>query len=607
MWILRAPLLVKLLFSASGAATGAPADTPDVRMRVEPDRGACEVGPTGHAAAWSPERSGSQRGTVSLRLDPRLRVGGRTLEVAGRPVDRGHVAVAVQVGFGLNRVPVVLGPNHAFTCEFLAAPVILGAREWIGDAVVLQLAPEVIDDRSRVGSPESVADVVEERLEQGGLDRRLQRMVPSSLSDYEDCRREIMDRCLLRVGATVSDLTVGDVDVRLRPADGQLHVMLALEDVEVPMELFARAGGVPISSRGTVTIGRVELRSRVAMQAAEGRLKAEVRGKPSVRVHDLRSRFGGVDGAILEQVLDVVQPRLQRAIERAASARIGPVAEAAVGVLVGRSGNMQWARPLLPGAQGSEALLTLHTRLSRLELARWGIGLHFDMRVVSNEAPQRAAVGVVAPLPAHPGQPSWSSARLAMNLAVANQALHALWQAGVFDRTLDGDALGPRIPEDAALRIRPELPPVLVATGKQRVELQLGDWELSFHAPSMFDKPIRAELHARASFELHAQAGRVERGPLRYEDLSVQILDRGVGALAAQMFRPWIRNVVAEAADQAARLVPASAPLPSVTISNPASSEPAKAWSLRLSLPHLELRDQHSVFTGSLTTARSSR
>ena len=492
------------------------------------------------------------------------------------------------------------------TGEVLAAPRLLGPEDWIEEGVVLHLAPEVLDDHNRIGPPSSVADVIHDRLQDGELEERLFQMLPQPLTAFEDCRRQVLDRCMLRVGARASSLDVGDVELGLEPVEGGMALQLEVTDIELPVELLARVAALPISSRGVVTVGRVRLKGRIAFEAGRGGFRTGVVGTPVVEVMSIDSNFRGLDGAVLDAVFKVIAPVLERALEEALTEHLVPLADEALVVLLGKGRGAVWERALLREPRGLESQLVLQARLSGLEPDPTGVELRFDVRVGNISAPVHPPVGIVAGARARPGlEHHWSDAAVGIDLAVVNQALHALWQSGAFDMRFEAGALGPGLPADTELRVRPRRPPVLVATSEHRLELQIGEWQIDIDSPELFARNLHAELHARASFELRAQGSRLVRGPLRYESLELQIENSRVGAVAAEIFRPWLRDVVARAADQAAALVPASVPLPSVNIPELARLGPSSSsLVLQLELPRLHFEGQHAILVGELRALR---
>src|SRR6185312_5629908 len=93
------------------------------------------------------------------------------------------------------------------------------------------------------------------------------------------------------------------------------------------------------------------------------------------------------------------------------------------------------------------------------------------------------------------------------HVGVFNQALHALWRAGMFNATLSAAQLGGGLPAGAGAQISTALPPVADLSGSA-VELSIGALQLSVTYPGLFGgvdadgkplPPLSVELGARAT------------------------------------------------------------------------------------------------------------
>jgi hypothetical protein len=201
-----------------------------------------------------------------------------------------------------------------------------------------------------------------------------------------------------------------------------------------------------------------------------------------------------------------------------------------------------------------------------------------------------------------------SSAAAAIHVGVFNQALHALWRAGMFNATLSGAALGGGLPAGASAQITTALPPVAAINGSA-AELSIGALQLSVTYPGLFGgvdgmgnalPPLAVELGARATATPTLVGNDLHFGSFVITELHFSTGSVALDPMTNQVLTSLLTTIVQSFVDHSLNGALPALPIPSFQLPSSLTAYGVPAGALGLSGPALGFDPFDFVLRGKL-------
>lgn len=538
----------------------------------------------------------------------------QAVQVNGTPVAvdaEGRFAIPLDVRFGMNFVDVVavdgFGAESTRVCSFLAATRFQPAGDLLPGAVTLSLAQAAIDDRDPVGEIDSLNDLLHTAVNAPALRAALhQALLAENPVKPSSCDQKVLGVCVFRTEITYLDSELrGPHSTELTLIPSGVHARLVLNDVRLKL----RVNGT-LSSTGWAKFSRITVDADFDARLVNGRPSIQVRrDSVNVGVEGISTDFGGVSGFFLDIVLSIAKGTLRDAVRNLVRDWVrdnfNQILDGVLGGLDIASLGSSFRIPSLDGSRDISVAFGLG--FSSLDVTnqrmRFGIGTRFT----SATALALPSLGVAVPdggtLRERDGN---TPAELAVQVAVFNQALHALWRAGLFEGNLAGVLGGGDAVDGLQIVVSAQLPPVAHIRPDGMTELGLGALRLSLVYPGLWDEPIALTLGARAVMRATLSGQDLTFSDLVVEELVFSAdstpLDRESRDVLNDVLLSLVQSLVSASLNDA---IPAL-PIPSFTLPSSLTSFglPAgarlglKDRTLLMRPPHFVLRSGFGVGAG---------
>ncbi len=540
--------------------------------------------------------------------------GVRAVEVNGTPVVMdvdGRFAVPLDVRFGMNFVDIVavdgFGAESTRVCSFLASNRFHPPADLLPGAVTLSLAQAAIDDRNPSGPINSLNDLLHTAVNAPALRAALhQALIAENPVKPSSCDQKVLGLCVFKTEIIYLDSELrGPHSTELSLISSGVHARLVLNDVRLKL----RVNGT-LSSTGWANFSRIIVDADFDARLISGRPSIQVRRESvNVAVEGISTDFGGVSGFFLDIVLSIAKGTLRDAVRNLVRDWVrdnfNQILDGVLGGLDIASLGSSFKIPSLDGSK--DLTVGFGLGFSSLDVTtqrmRFGIGTRFT----SATALAIPSLGVAIPdggtLRERDGN---TPAELAVQVGVFNQALHALWRAGLFEGNLAGAIGGGKAVDGLQIIVSAQLPPVAHLRADGMTELGLGALRLSLVYPGLWDEPIALSLGARA-----VMRARLSGEDLSFSDLVVEELvfsadstplDRESRDVLTDVLLSLVQSLVGASLNDA---IPAL-PIPSFTLPSsltgfglPAGARLGlKDRSLDMRPPHFVLRSGFGIGVG---------
>jgi hypothetical protein len=454
-----------------------------------------------------------------------------TVTVNGTPVTvapDGTFSATVPTSFGINFVDVVatnaVGEQRVATCSFLVANAYHAEDTSLDGAVTLRLAGSAIDDGNRGGPVNSLDDVLYQIVNGTSLFSQIDSAFTSanplkaSGCDSQTCT---FLGCICFYSSEVDYLGThvdGPNTVTLSLVNGGLQSVTSVNGVHLNLHVYGDVGPVPYDTSGWVDVNyvQVSMTSDVAMQA--GKPHVSVRpGSVNVVVGPISTQFSGVDGWLINNVIiPLAQGPVHDLLRDTVSSYVQTQYTAALDALV----------------SGFELDGGSFIDVTRLDLGLMALSIGgvpssvsvnptralFFMGTAISAPPAQAipslGVPIGAPLFIDPSSPV-SAAASATNVAVLNQALHALWRGGFLQESIADPIFLSGLPPGSSVDVAALLPPVASAAPGNAINLGIGAVGVTLTEPGFLDEPVSFEIGGNAT------VGLTGTGPLTVNGFTV--------------------------------------------------------------------------------------
>jgi hypothetical protein len=449
-----------------------------------------------------------------------LRVNG----VAATPDAEGRFAVPLDARFGMNFVDIVavdgFGVESTRVCSFLAAGRFQPEQDLLGGAVTLSLAQAALDDRNAQGEINSLNDLLHAAINARALRDELHAaLLAENPVKPSSCDQKVLGVCVFRTKITYLDSELrGPNSTSLTLIPSGVRARVVMNDVRLKL----RVDGT-LDSTGWAKFSRIAVDVDFDAKLVAG--KPSIRVRPdsvNVTVEGISTDFGGVSGFFLDIVLSIAKGTLRDAVRNLVRDWVrdnfNQILDGVLGGLDIASLGSSFSIKSLDGSR--DVRVNFGLGFSSLDVTpsrmRFGIATRFTSVPILGAGSLGVAIPDGGTLRERDGT---TPAELAVQVGVLNQALHALWRAGLFEGNLARVMGGGPAVDGLQIIVSAQLPPVAHLRADGRAELGLGALHVSLVYPGLWDEPIAVSLGARAT--MRAQ---LAGDDLSFSDLAVEEL-----------------------------------------------------------------------------------
>lgn len=460
------------------------------------------------------------RGTVADAL------GVGAVRVDGQPAvlfDDGTFEASVDVGWGVTFIDIIAadteGLTNTTTCSFLVSDDWIAEGGFVDDGVTLALGQTAIDDGSRSGGLNSLADVLDVALDSDELVAAIDGQLAGSGRLLDECFVDLgFLGCALRATVDyVSARVDGPNDVTLRLVDGGLQGAITIRNAAVRLNI-----GGTFSTSGWVFLSSMALDVTFDLRLSGGLPRLTFRSSSTPNLGGIDTDFSGITGELLDFLFPLFEGTVKNALRDGINGFIrndlDDVLDDVVSGLDISSLGTSFDVPRLDGA--GNVSLGFGLRFTTIDVntrrALFGVGTRFSAPVTR---PGQTRGAAYPPGSIRLDPPLSRSVGAGVHVVLLNQAIHALWRARFFDVDLDLGALGLGLPDGSTARLSFAIPPVVegeVSDGAA-VSVGVGGITAQIAVPGLFDLPLTVELGARARAVARITAG----DELAFTDLEV--------------------------------------------------------------------------------------
>ena len=319
---------------------------------------------------------------------------------------------------------------------------------------------------------------------------------------------------------------------------------------------------------GTVDIASISVGLTLVPAVSGGVPHVTVTGV-STSVGSVSTNFSGITGAIINIIADLAEGTLksevQNLVQNYVTNNFGAAIDGVVSGLNISSLASSFNVPRLYGGgtvplKFGIAFSSIDTTTARL---RFGIGTEFTSTLANAYGTLGVAIPPFAVL-ADPN-PSPNDTAVAVNVALFNQALHALWRANYFTATVLGTAIDSSAPPDLAITLTSRLPPVADILADGSIEFSLGDVDLALTGDSL-PPGLVITIGGRAHTSVTLNGTTLGFGAISLDDTEVSLDALGLSSMTEQLLQQIIANALPQLVSGALSNSLPSFPIPSFPI-----------------------------------------
>jgi hypothetical protein len=475
----------------------------------------------------------------------------------------------IPVQFGINFVQVTatdtFGVPNTKICTFLASPTYASPSAPLGGAVALSLGQGAVDDGNRSGPIGSLGDLLSTILNSTGIRSTIDASLRASNPLAKGCLGGTLFGVCIGISYTITYLSStidGPNNVALALVNGGINTTAVINGVHLDLNIggFGTSGTVDISS---ITVG-LEL-----VPAVSGGVPHISIANVSTSVGSISTNFSGLTGAIINIIAGLAESTLrgevQNLVQNYVTNNFGSAIDGIVSGLNLNSISGSFSVPRLFGGGTVPlnigiAFSTLDTNTSRL---RFGIGTS----VTSTIANAFSTLGVAVPPGGILGDPAATPGNTAVgvNVALINQALHALWRANWLAASVAGTAIDASAPPDLQITMDARLPPVANLLPDGSVQLSLGDIDLAASGGTL-PPGLVITAGARAHTSVVLAGNTLSFGAIALDDVEVSLDALNLSASDKSLLMQVIQNALPQLVSSSLQNALPSFPIPSFPI-----------------------------------------
>ena len=303
------------------------------------------------------------------------------------------------------------------------------------------------------------------------------------------------------VDVTLSNASMGKVQVNLSPVSGGLDIQMAVPNIHTDLKVKAKVKLGPfktkVSVSGSIDISKISLKTRVLLSAKGGKAAASI-ASSSVQVDGMKLHVSGIAGLfdfLWNILLNAYKKEFEKQIQKALVKELPGAFEQVFSILAVNE-SIELDPPL--GA-GPKLTLTLISQIAALDFTSAGGLIRLDATVVAAKGTSHVTLGAVGRGGCVGKSPDKFTIDTSQRLQFAghddlsNQLLHALWYAGGLKGQIPGSELaksGEKVAgfdlSKATVDIDFTLPPIIdgcEVAKSSHVRAQVGDVFLTLSLP----------------------------------------------------------------------------------------------------------------------------
>ncbi|MEZ4337469.1 MAG: hypothetical protein R3B82_12685 [Sandaracinaceae bacterium] len=520
----------------------------------------------------------------------------------------GRFEAEVPIHYGINFVDVSatdgVGRQASRTCAFLVSDTWAPDDRTFSDTLSLRMRQNAFDDVVRTDGLDSLADVLHTMLNSTELRNTIHRSLSASPTlKPSGCDSSVLGVCVLRSEVTYRDLQIpGPNSVTLTLVTGGIQANVRVQNLRIRIRVRGHVAGIPYDTEGWVTFRDVTVRAILDASLSGGRPRIRVRsGSVSTTVGTIDTNFSGIDGAIIDIVVDLfngtVRNLVAGLVRDFVTNNVNDVLDGVIGGLDISSLGTSFDVPRLD--DDSTIPLTFGVGFSTLSTTSSRMLFGIGTRLYTPPAHARPTYGA----PARAGSrlldvSGTQSTGIGVHEAILNQALHALWRGGFFDATLDSTTIG-GVPNGVSATLATGLPPVAEVDDGGRVRVSLGAVSLNLLYPELFTEPIQVSLGAVVSMRARLVGEDLDFDDLMVEEIyfstDLATLDPATRDTIEGFLRRLLERILRPALNDALPAIP----IPSFTLPSSVSAYGLPAGAvLGIVMPTMAMEPPHVVLRG---------
>lgn len=530
--------------------------------------------------------------------------------------DRFETTVTAE--YGVNFVEITatdeFDQQNVHTCAFMASPHYHESDDEVGEGVSLELGQTAVDDGEYDGSfswqIQSLNDLIQTVLRSDELEDELAQQMYDQ-SPFEVEIDYYLGSCTYDVH--VEDFELGDDHTSsLDLIDGGLHMPGGDGDdewdddtliYEIVIDLDIRHSSCPNYST-TVTIDWISVDLQADVQYFSWYDHPEV-DLTSVDAESGHISLSGWIGSAIETfaqgtLQDAVEEEIEDAVEDNFDELFDDLLESI------SSYTASFSVPRLGGGSSIPMDFTVGMAgIDFIEDEEAQFDLDAGITTDDDSGPYLPSEGVAYPPPEDDfqGLPDRGSAHVGggVHIALLNQALHQLWQAGLFHDEFGGDTISGLdidLPEGAAVDIQADLPPLGVVHQWSDAELMFGALTLEIEYPGIFDDPVAFEVGAVATTDIVMSADAVDFDKINIEELHFSTDEAALDAETHEVLENFFTALLQDVIDQTVNSALPSIPIPAFEIPSSMTQYGLPSGDLGLVDSDYDQTDTHMEITG---------
>lgn len=404
--------------------------------------------------------------------------------------------------FGVNFMEIEafdeLGESSRRTCAFLMADQWIPEGQFFDDDIALTMTQEAFDDGAPSDGLDSLNDVIWTILNAPELVQQVDAALSAANPIYpRTCVLDSWFGCIVRVGVDYRYFRLdGPNPSSLTLVEDGLRIAVTLQGIEVGLRINGTFG-----TSGDISLSRLGLTMTFNLSLSGGRPRVSVRRLDRVEVGSINSDFSGITGFVLDIVVDIFEDDIRDLLRDTVQDFIEEEINAVLDdTLSGLDIDSLGDTIEVPRLDSDEIIpVGFGIRFSSIDVtpaqAIFGIGSRFSAPI------SHAGFTFGAAYP--PGDVlddsvASRSVRAQLHLGLLNQLFHTLWRAGMFDATLGGGSTD-GVPEDVAVTLYSNLPPVAAGGSDGSIEIHFGGMRAEVAYPSLLPEPIVANIGVKIS------------------------------------------------------------------------------------------------------------
>jgi hypothetical protein len=538
-----------------------------------------------------------------------------TLTVNGAPVafdSTGAFTTPIDAVWGTNFVDFDVidkkGYENHQSCAFLLSDSWAPDTQLLPSTITLRAAQTAVDDSSRSGNINSLADVMDAALNSNGVVNLIDSDLKSANPLYPDTCQQygVLGNCLFDVQVSYLGMQVsGPNSISLTLVDGGFESTSVIRNATINLHVTGSASGVTFDTTGTVSLDTATATAVLNASLSQGQTDFSIRpGSVSISAGTISTNFSGLSGAILDTVTSLFNATVTSSLTQTLSDGITQFINSSLANAMSDLSIHNLATTFVVSRLDGTGTINVNfaSGISTVNMNTSRMLTSFGTQFQAASAQQTDTLG--APIPSGNRLLDFTTTApfaSAVHTGLLDQALYALWRSGYFNATFTGGDLNGAVPAGVTLKIDASLPPTVSLREDGRIEIAMGALNMTLTNPAQFATTISGTIGGRVSCSdsLQGQNLLLENCTLDEKHISIgQAFLVGPSSIELEnIFGSVLTSLFSEVVDNAIPVMPIpSYVLPEVVTNYglPAGAE------LGLYNPVLDYQEQDVLLEGTL-------